>query len=559
MRKLAITFVLFLGMSVALYAQPIATPDAPPVALEERLYTPESSVLFALADLKTLPSNVQPFIRYLSLYNIPKEKRDEYAKCVSFVVNSLSTRRKIYIPEFVGASDKTVIRLNMKNYDWPGKAWEDLALKGSGPRPFPEPYFHTLIVKKADIEFETTTEKKMVKKEFTRQVEKPVQIGVNSQNGKPFYQNKTVDEIYEKEVEVEVEVKTPVKQINKQEVLASAPWINADIVADFISLTQSEAPVLRADWFVINATLPPTYYNFLKLGKSLDDFEKFAFTDLKMAEEARSQDKAVILMSGVTRNNRRVRRSPSFAGSGYYWQSFDVINSTKNNRILEDLLSDKFDATELVASLPNGLQSYFLANGQKVRQDAAPIDIAIDSTSVDRVVRSGRSCMICHAEGVKPIEDEVRALNKWNPQQAGVKLLITKENDSYQIDDLFGSDLDRIVINDQQRFADAVAIATGYKTPIQNAKAYAAIYDQYAEILMTKESVARDLGLTLMELDTFLKNSNDPVMLGLVRQPIRPVRRDQFEESFQRFMLVVMAMRQRPGDPVPRVIVPNDK
>jgi len=544
MKKLLCFLLLGLAFSTAvLTAQP---QEGPPPVVEERLYTPESSVLYALADLKTLPIEVQPHIRYLSLYNIPKEKRGDYAKIVSFVVNSLSTRRKIYVPVFVGASDQTVIRINIKDYDWKPDVFEKLAREGSGQRPFPEPYFHTLIVKEAALKFKTIKQKKTV----TKEVEKLVQVGVYQNTGQPYYERRKVKE----EVEVEEEIQVPIEQKNIKEKLVSPPWINADVMTDFIALTQSEAPIVRADWFVCYATLPPAYYNFLNLGNKQQDFEKFAFADLKKAEEARSQDRAVIIQSGVTRNNRRARRSPTFTG-GYYWETFDVLNSIRGNKSMLNLLDDKFDAGEFICSLPNGLQAYFLANGQGVRQDEAPVNIAIDTTSVDRVVRNGRSCIICHAEGIKSIDDEVRSLNKWNPNHDGVRLLITKENDAYKVDDLFGSDLDKQIIKDMQIYQDAVALTNGLKSQV-NAKIYGTIYDNYIEHLMAKEQVAREFALNLRDLDALLKLSNDPVMLGLLRNPIRPLRRDQFEESFQGFMLIVVASKLRPGE-VPRIVIPE--
>lgn len=555
MKKILLAVLLSLGVATVLLGQPpVVQPDPPAAIVDEKLYTPESSMLFAVADLKTVPPELQQNMRYFSLYNIPANKRDDYAKMLSFVCNSLSTRKKIYIPVFVGASDKTVVRINIKDYDWPVDAWEKLALEGSGVRPFPEPYFHTLLVKEAEIKFRIEKRKQLVKKTVTKEVLKDVQVGTIANTGQPYYEKRKVQEQVVEEVEEEVEVKIPIEQKNLKESLASAPWLNADIMKDFIKMTQSQAPIVRADWFICYATLPPAYYNFLKLGDKLQDFEKFAFADPKKAEEARGQDRAVIIQSGVTRNNRRARRSPTFTG-GYYWETFDTLNSIRGNKSLTNLLDDKFDAGEFICSLPNGLQAYYLSNGKFERQDEAPINIAKDMNAVDGVVRNGRSCMICHAEGIKPIDDEVRALNRWNPNHDGVRLLVTKEKDAYKIDDLFSSDLDKQVTKDMQLFADAVGLTNGLK-PAANAKIYAEVYDRYIEHLMTKEDVARDCALTLPQLDALLKLSNDPVMLGLLRRPIRAVRRDQFEESFQSFMLLVVASKLQPGE-VPRVVLPE--
>jgi hypothetical protein len=410
------------------------------------------------------------------------------------------------------------------------------------------------LINSAEVEYKVEKRKQLVKKKVTKTVEKDVQVGTIVGTGQPYYEKRKVTEEVIEEVEEEVDVRIPVNLKNVKEKLGSAPWLQADIMGEFMKLTQSQSPIVRADWFICYATVAPAYYNFLKLGDKLSDFEKFAFADPKKAEEARGQDRAVIIQSGVTRNNRRARRSPTFTG-GYYWETFDTLNSIKGNKSLTHLLDDKFDAGEFICSLPNGLQAYFLANNKFERQDEAPINIAKDSTAVDGVVRNGRSCMICHAEGIKPIDDEVRALNRWNPNHDGVRLLVTKEKDAYKIDDLFSSDLDKQVVKDMQLFADAIGLTNGLK-PAQNAKFYAEIYDGYIEHLITKEDVARECSLTMPQLDALLKLSNDPVMLGLLRKPIRAVRRDQFEESFQNFMLIVVASKLRPGE-VPRVVVPE--
>ena len=136
MKRICFTIIYWLLVGSTTQAQPIPNVN---------LWTPDSSVKFALADLKTLPPNIQPYIRYLSLYNTPKEHRKKFGQTVSFVVNSLGTRRKMYIPVFVGGSDETVIRLNIKEYEWKTDQFDNLARNGSGPRPFPEPYFHCLI------------------------------------------------------------------------------------------------------------------------------------------------------------------------------------------------------------------------------------------------------------------------------------------------------------------------------------------------------------------------------------------------------------------------------
>ncbi len=524
MKRLVVVF-WFIMCAVASLAMAQGA-DAPVIKVQ--IYTPDSSVKFALADLTTnVPEEEQPYTRYLSLYNVPKEERRRVAATVSFAVNSLGTRRKMYIPVFVGGTDETLIRLNIDHYEWNAKIWDDLASKGSGPNPLPEPYFHAFLDKIVSGEDTKKTVTKKVTK--TRNV-----FSGYSQSGQPVYQQEQYQEDVTEEQVVPGESK-------KKKVFAGAPWIDQLSLASLIKATQAESPILRADWFVVNALLPPAYYNFLRLGKKDEDFEKLIFADEKLAKKARSQDKAVVITSTVARNNRTLTRSPTFT-KGYYWVSHDSKTSVDDRQYVQNLLNEKFDATEDIGTLPNGLQAYFLTDGAGNRLDEADINIAIDNTAVDRVVRNGRSCIICHIEGIKILDDEIRTLTKKLQNKEEVKLLVTKKEDAYRIDDLFSSDLDKQIIKDQNLYAEAIAASTGLKTT-ENAKNYASIYDAYAEHLLTKDVVAKDLGIPLADLEKYVRNSTDNVVLGLIKNPIRAVRRDQWERSFQGLMIIVVAAR----------------
>ena len=123
-----------------------------------------------------------------------KKKKEKAAAVISWMVNSLSTCKEIYIPEFVGASNETLIRLDIISYEWNPEALEKLGAKGSGVRPFPEPYFHIILEK-------PIIEKQKVKKTVAKM--KKVQTGTD-QYGRPVY----TDKEFKEEVEVEEVVST---------------------------------------------------------------------------------------------------------------------------------------------------------------------------------------------------------------------------------------------------------------------------------------------------------------------------------------------------------------
>lgn len=590
------------------------------------IQTPDTSVKYAVGDLLTLPASVQPYVRYLSLYNVPKSNRREVARLVSFTINSLSKRSK-EIPVFVGASDETLIRINLKDYDIDPSQWDELGRKGSGPKAFPEPYFHAFATRIDEETVQNTFEKypeivlswhvnyataraqsaaklrpmaiffgngangyrSLVTDGFTdeisrilarqyvsvyidtstadgkslaEQFEVPSGLVISDRTGKQqvFWHKGTLSRAvlighlnsyggaYVDQVRIEkVTEIVPTGKVQRTQELLSAPWLDATAVQFLVKGTQSQFPILRADWFIVYSTVEPAYHKILGLGETEADFEKVVFADNELAKKARSQHKAVVIKSSVARNNRTLTRSPTFT-NGYFWISHDTLTSVNDRNYVQNLLDEKFDATEIIATLPNGLQAYFVADGKGKRLDKADNEIATDHLSADKIVRTGRSCIYCHAPGINPIQDEVRTLNKKLLSREQVMLLVAREDDYYRIKDLFDSNLDKQIIRDQQIYADAIGEITG-SSPTVIAKSYFNMWEGYSEYLLTKNTMAVELGITVAELDKYARLSNDPLFLGLVADPPRPVRRDQFERSFQDFLILTIRARanERPG------------
>lgn len=521
LRKLVYTMLGCLVGGSAYPAQPKEVKEVRPI-IRDILYTPNSSVIYSNADI-TKPSKdheTRLYTRYFSLYNIPRILRDQARYRLSFKLNSFGKRKQIYVPDFVPNSDKTVVVVDLRDYEIDPKAWDDLGKNGSGVRPFPEPYFHTFF-ERVDTQF-----KDVVKK-------------IKKKNEKLAYYDHLGRAVYTIE-EVEVDETTRVVDDSKKVKVLDfrVPWIELEALLSLVRHTGTDFPIFRADWFIVNASVPPAYYNLLNVGKKLADFEKLIFADEALAAKARSQTKGVAVTSSVARNNRTLTRSPTFTG-GYYWISHDTLKSTDDRDYVRIILDEKFDVAEVIASLPNGLQAYYLADAQGNRQDAAPTDVAIDSTSYDKTVRNGRSCMICHNTGIHPIDDEIRRLTEKLTDADKVSLFTTIKEEQYRLRDLFGSNLDKPVKRDQDYYAEAVALATGGMTAEQNAAQFASFYDKYAEETLKLEDVARETALTMDDLEKYIAKSNDPHILGLTKKPIRPLRRDQWEQSFAGFMAII--------------------
>jgi serine/threonine-protein kinase len=108
---------------------------------------------------------------------------------------------------------------------------------------------------------------------------------------------------------------------------------------------------------------------------------------------------------------------------GAYWMSYDFNGSDNQRDLSKRPLGPSFpghplpsfafthDGGEIVFSLPNGLNGYFLVDGENRRISVGPTTIVSDvnkfSGTTDVVL--GVSCIGCHRHGVVRFTDQVRA------------------------------------------------------------------------------------------------------------------------------------------------------
>jgi tetratricopeptide (TPR) repeat protein len=183
--------------------------------------------------------------------------------------------------------------------------------------------------------------------------------------------------------------------------------------------TGCRLPWVRADWFVAAAARPPLYHEILQLPAAEAELERMLRVD--PAENIRQERvaRAGFNGSGVSRNNRLIERHES--GSVVYWKSYDFASNTGRQNLFAHPLgpggdgSFRHDGGEIIFSLPNGLQGYFLADGRGRRLDKGPTAIVSDPGRPDRAVENGLSCMLCHARGLIEKGDQVRAHVLRNP------------------------------------------------------------------------------------------------------------------------------------------------
>jgi mono/diheme cytochrome c family protein len=175
----------------------------------------------------------------------------------------------------------------------------------------------------------------------------------------------------------------------------------------------TEAPYVRADWFLATATRPPLYERLLDIPDTLDVLADELGVDINRNINHPGQTRPQNVMrigfrsSGVSAHNRIMERH-SRANGGYLWVSYDFNSSEDRADIRENPLGPdsrderNFQNTfihaggEVIYSLPNGLQAYLLVDAAGNRIELAPKDIVRDPRRRPGAVENGVSCFGCH-------------------------------------------------------------------------------------------------------------------------------------------------------------------
>jgi serine/threonine-protein kinase len=228
----------------------------------------------------------------------------------------------------------------------------------------------------------------------------------------------------------------------------------AELVREFLEPAAQVRPIVhvRADWFVSVATQPPLYEDLLQLPRDLNSLEKRLGVEADDPEQGRTL-RAGLTVSGESPSNRVLERRPS--RNGVFWRTYDYHSSKGQENIFKDPLRLQPAGSEILFSLPNGLNGYFLADGLGDRIAAAPADVVTDRFAQDRAMRNGLACMRCHDQGVKRFTDTMRPALQQLPGEAGF--------DRKQALRLYAgqADLDPLLAKDAARYQEALTALLG--------------------------------------------------------------------------------------------------
>jgi mono/diheme cytochrome c family protein len=294
-------------------------------------------------------------------------------------------------------------------------------------------------------------------------------------------------------------------------------------------LAATEVVAIRADWFVASASRPPLYYDLLQMPATDRALERLLQVDVLADLRDDNTVRAGFTDSGVSRNNRLIERHD--AAFGALWRSHDFAGNTGRQNLFEHPLGPNAGEVsfqpaggEIIFHLPNGLQAYMLVDALGRRIDKAPGDIVADPRRPDQRVEAGVSCMSCHARGLLPKADQVRAHVEKNAQVFGQQV-VAAVRALHPRKAAFQTRIDE----DSARYLKTLE-KLGVRDPDQEP---VNLVTQRFEATLDGRTAAAELGLTVEEFGRFLKQN--PALartFGGLLVAGGTVQRSSFEESY---------------------------
>ncbi len=231
--------------------------------------------------------------------------------------------------------------------------------------------------------------------------------------------------------------------------------------------TDTVLPIMRIDWFMANAAKPKIYNQLMRLPTHIRDLEKRFQIDVDDNIRRRNVLRAGFAdgSSGVSDHNRMLERHDMPFG-GYYWKSYDFGGDVgrqvlkrfpQGPKELEPFESGltpfEHDGGEMIFSLPNGLQGYYLSTAEGKQLDVGPTSIvSFRKRPIGKGVEivNARSCFDCHANGILSKRDQLR-------EHIQTSTLFTKDQQAVLLDMYVPQEeLDAAYNKDRQRFVEAL-------------------------------------------------------------------------------------------------------
>lgn len=284
----------------------------------------------------------------------------------------------------------------------------------------------------------------------------------------------------------------------------------------------TELPIMRADWFLSNASRPDLYGLLLDLPEHIRILEDRMQVDV----DRNIIDRRVVRggffqgSSGVSDHNRMLERHDLSSG-GYYWKSYDFEGDVRQQNLKQfphgpeevghlpfGLQPFKHDGGEMIFSLPNGLQGYYLSTAAgEILQEGPTSVVSFRDREIGKGVEilNGRSCFSCHSDGLIAKRDQLRehieTSSLFTLDQRDLLLEMYAPQD--EIDALFERDTEYFV-SALNKIGATETTNAGVERSIRAPDGRTEIITWYADLYeddMDYEAIAAEFGMTPEEFE----------------------------------------------------------
>lgn len=303
------------------------------------------------------------------------------------------------------------------------------------------------------------------------------------------------------------------------------------------ALSETDIPIIRADWLAAHASQPPLYYDILRLPDTFSELERMLGIELRRNILNEQVIRAGFQNSGVSRNNRMIERHDTAAG--FFWTSYDFAGSKGLQNFFEyplgprgvypDELAFVHDGGETIFTLPNGFHAYYLNTADGQRIERGPVNIVRDDDYTDGTgeVINGISCISCHARGMRFNEDKVHDIAVGN--------LALSASARQQVAAVYpGNDVvQAALLGDQEKFFAALRSAglepdteAGGLEPVRGLFVY------HIDAVINFEQAANELGMRVEDLRAKAGFAGADMASLLQRLDQSPIKRDEWTTVF---------------------------
>ncbi|MEI7702046.1 MAG: c-type cytochrome domain-containing protein [Planctomycetia bacterium] len=340
----------------------------------------------------------------------------------------------------------------------------------------------------------------------------------------------------------------------------------ADLFREVALFSGAELPVLRADWFIVNATQPPLYHEIMDLPATLTVLEEQLELNLQQNFLDGRLQRSGFARSGVSRQNRLLERHTS-PRTKYFWISYDFLPRRARGDLPRFPLGPQFDGHpfpvqafahdggEAIWSLPNGLQAYILLDAKGARIDAGPIEVVFDRSAILGApsIINGISCIACHRAGmITEFRDEIRTANAVAGEAAKKVRQLYPQQD----------DMQALVQQDQKLFVEAQQQLLGPilcvgpdagKQVLDFPEPVGKVAEMYSRDL-TPGDVSLELGYANVEqMQQEIRANRELLLLGmgtLIQSPSGTLKREKWETVDGTSLMQEVAVALRLGVPL---------